>query len=276
MNKKLIITIKGTTLTLIFLLTITGCLTYNIQDRYRRYKFGVPAGVYLGDILVERMFEDEVEALVNSLNREILTKPRNAYLDSYTGQTLAEGYGKKIDVTATVKLIMNSEPHTVHQPFYITLDPEITEEVYKNINTKIGSYSTWFGGGNRGENIRIATYAINNSIVAPGDIFSFNDATKPRTPERGYKLAPIIVGGSVVPGYGGGICQVSTTLYNAVLNANLEVVERYPHSMPVDYVPPGKDATVSDYLDFKFRNNSNRFVLIKASAYNPLIVELWH
>jgi vancomycin resistance protein YoaR len=275
MDRRLIITIKGTTLTLILLLTITGCLTYNIQDRYRRFKFGVPAGVYLGDTLVEKMFEDEVRTLVNSLNQDLLAKPRNAYLDPSTGQMLAEDYGKKIDVFTTVGLVMNSEPHTVLTPFYITLDPEITEEVYQNISTKIGSYSTWFGGGNRGENIRIATYDINNRIVAPGDIFSFNDSTKPRTPERGYKLAPIIVGNSVVPGYGGGICQVSTTLYNAALNADLEIVERYPHSQPVDYVPQGKDATVSNYLDFKFRNNSNKFILIKASAYNPLIVELW-
>lgn len=98
----------------------------------------------------------------------------------------------------------------------------------------------------------------------------------PRDAEHGYELAPIIVGNTVVPGYGGGICQVSTTLYNAVRQAGLEIVERYPHSLPVDYVPSGMDATVSNHLDFKFRNNTERFILIRTASYGyVLVVEIW-
>ena len=98
----------------------------------------------------------------------------------------------------------------------------------------------------------------------------------PRDAEHGYRKAPIIVGDSVVPGYGGGVCQVSTTLYNAAKKAGLEIVERFPHSMPVDYVHLGMDATVSGYLDFKFRNNNNHYILIKTATQGYLlVVEIW-
>ena len=275
-RKVTILTIKGTTLLLLVLLFLSGCLTVNIRDSYRRLRYGVPAGVFLNDIPMERKLEEEVRFIVQALSREYLIRPRNAYLDPLSGEILPEQYGEKIDIQATVDLIMHSEPQTTHRPVLITLDPEITADILGNIRHRRGSFATGFGNGGRGENIRLAAQALHNYLLAPGEIFSFNEATGPRVPERGYKLAPIIVGGTVVPGYGGGVCQVSTTLYNAVLNAGLQVVQRFPHSRPVGYVPKGKDATVSNYLDFKFRNNTDRFILIKSSSYGyRLVVEIW-
>ncbi len=277
MKKIILFSIKGTTFSLIAVLLMTGCLAFNIKDNYSRLKHGVSRGVYLGDTLLEKMLEHEVADYVLSLSRENFVRPRNAYLDSSTGVILPEVYGKKIDFQATVKMIMEADPFTSHDPVYIGLDPEITADVYNKINNKTGSYMTGFGGGNRGENIRLATYLINNTLVAPGEVFSFNKTTTPRKGDkRDYRLAPIIVGGSIVPGYGGGICQVATTLYNAVKKAGLEIVERYPHSRPVGYVPRGMDATVSDHLDFKFRNNKDHFIMVKAADWGyRLVVEIW-
>ena len=130
-----------------------------------------------------------------------------------------------------------------------------------------GRYKTSFNPGekNRTINLKLAAAAINGQIIQPGKTFSFNKTVGPRTRERGYLEATIFVGGKKEQGLGGGICQVSSTLYNAVLNSKLKVVERHTHSLPVTYVPTGKDATVSyGYLDFRFQNNRNYPVKIQA------------
>jgi len=276
MKRLFLLNIKGTTISLITLLIMTGCLAFNIGDAYRRIRYGVASGVYLDGILMEKKLKEEVYDHILSIYNDYFIRPRNAYLDPRTGQMLPEIYGQKIDVEATVEIIMQAEPYTTHYPVIVPLEPEITVDIYRNINTVKGSFTTWFGGGNRGYNIRLAASAIHNYLLAPGEVFSFNRATMPRDVEHGYKLAPIIVGGAVIPGAGGGVCQVSTTLYNAVKRAGLEIVERFPHSRPVGYVPKGMDATVSDYLDFKFRNNKDKFIMIKTAAYGGrLVVEIW-
>lgn len=276
MKKIHLLSIKGTTISLIMMLIMTGCLAFSIGDNYRRMKYGVARGVYLNDTPMEKKLEPEVYDYVFSIGRDYFVRPRNAYLDPFTGQMLPEIYGQKVDVEATVEMIMKAKPYTTHYPVIVPLDPEITLDIYRNIRTRKGSFMTGFGGGNRGHNIMLAASSLNNYLLAPGEVFSFNKATMPRDAEHGYKMAPIIVGGSVIPGYGGGVCQVSTTLYNAVKRAGLEVVERFPHSRPVGYVPKGMDATVSDYLDFKFRNNKDRFIMIKTSAYGyRLVIEIW-
>ncbi|MEW6228312.1 MAG: VanW family protein [Bacillota bacterium] len=108
----------------------------------------------------------------------------------------------------------------------------------------------------RNHNIVVAASAIDGTVVQPGGVFSFDQAVGPRLASSGYKEARVISGGKSMPGIAGGICQVSTTLYNVALLAGLEIVERHPHSRPVDYVPPGLDATVSEgQYDLKFRNS---------------------
>ncbi|WP_407307688.1 cell wall-binding repeat-containing protein [Desulfosporosinus sp. SB140] len=131
----------------------------------------------------------------------------------------------------------------------------------------IAQYSTHFDATlvNRTENIRLAVKALNGKLLTPGERFSFNESVGERTAEAGYKEALIIEGNVFTPGLGGGICQVSSTLYNAVVLAHLEVLERHPHSLPVEYVPSGQDATVAfPTLDFKFRNSSDAYLLIRS------------
>lgn len=108
----------------------------------------------------------------------------------------------------------------------------------------------------RKHNIEVTLRSLNGTIINKGSVFSFNGKVGEPTIEKGYVNAPIIGdNGRPVPGIGGGMCQVSSTLYNAALQAKLEIVERHPHSKPVSYVPPGKDATVYVDKDLKFRNN---------------------
>ena len=121
----------------------------------------------------------------------------------------------------------------------------------------------------RKHNISLASKTLNNTIVDVGAEFSFNQTIGPRTEKRGYKTAKIISGGEFVDGVGGGVCQVSTTLYNAVIRAGLTVTEYHPHSLQVSYVLPSTDAMVnSGSADFRFVNNTNNPVIIQSSVLN--------
>jgi len=137
-------------------------------------------------------------------------------------------------------------------------NPKITASDLKGIDTVLSSYSTQFNNGNynRSENIRIAAASLNHILSQPDETTSFNALTGLRLAESGYQEAPVLIDGKSVPDIGGGVCQVSSTLYNAVLLANLKSVERTSHFYPSAYVPMGLDATVADHLlDFKFQNN---------------------
>ena len=115
----------------------------------------------------------------------------------------------------------------------------------------------------------LAVKAIDNVVVFPGESFSFNKVVGKRTASKGYMRAPVIVKGELAEDIGGGICQVSSTLFNAVDHTGVQIVERFSHSRKVPYVPPGRDATVSWYgPDFVFKNNLNQPILIKAKISN--------
>ncbi|MGE7054423.1 VanW family protein, partial [Paenibacillus glucanolyticus] len=131
----------------------------------------------------------------------------------------------------------------------------------------IGYYVTYFNSSNknRSHNIALASKAIDSAVVFPGETFSFNEVVGMRTIDRGYKRAGVIVRGELSEGVGGGICQVSSTLFNAIDRAGLQIVKRYSHSRNVPYVLPGRDATVSwGGPDFVFENAYNQPILIRA------------
>ncbi len=132
---------------------------------------------------------------------------------------------------------------------------------------KLSTYVTYFDGGNetRSHNIRLAAEKINGSILKSGETFSFNGTVGERTAERGFQSAKIIEKGEFVEGIGGGVCQVSTTLYNAALLCGCEICEYHPHSLSVSYVPPSFDAMVSgNYFDLKFKNVTTTTLYIRA------------
>jgi vancomycin resistance protein YoaR len=134
---------------------------------------------------------------------------------------------------------------------------------------EVASFETYFSPTNtaRAHNIQQVAALLDGHVVKPGEVFSFNHAVGPTTRAAGFDEAPIIVGGALQPGVGGGICQVSTTLFNAVFFAGLPVVERKPHSFFIDHYPIGRDATVSQgEVDFKFRNDTDQLLVINAAA----------
>lgn len=132
----------------------------------------------------------------------------------------------------------------------------------------IASFYTYYGesGAGRKHNVGLASRLIDGTIIAPEEEFSFNDVVGNRTEERGFKAAYIIQDGEFVEGVGGGVCQVSSTLYNAVLLADLTVTRVQAHSLPVSYVAPSFDAMVSSGSDFRFVNTLSAPITIKMSA----------
>ncbi|MCR4694156.1 MAG: VanW family protein [Pseudobutyrivibrio sp.] len=144
--------------------------------------------------------------------------------------------------------------------------------------TLVGAYTTNYNATeSRAINIKQAANNLNGTVVAPGQTFSATRAFKPRTAANGYVMAPIIVGTEHVPGMGGGVCQVSSTVHGAVKTAGLKIVERHAHSLPVYYIPEGWDATISGTAkDFKFVNTLDSNIIINADAQDgTLTVTLW-
>lgn len=151
------------------------------------------------------------------------------------------------------------------------VQPQVTTDAARNMGIKerISSYTTTYDAGNkpRVNNIHTLADAINGTLIAPGATFSFNGTVGPRTAAKGYQEAPAIVNGKLVPQLGGGICQVGTTIFNAVFESGLPVVERKNHSFYISHYPKGRDATVSwGGPDFKFRNDTSNWVLV-ATGY---------
>ncbi len=136
------------------------------------------------------------------------------------------------------------------------VEPHVTEKSLRARTRALASYSTSFDGSNapRAHNIALAASKISGTVLMPDEEFSFNDTVGQRTRENGFEEANVISGGEFVPGVGGGVCQVSTTLMNAALLAGLKVTESRPHSLAVGYVSPSRDAMVSEYSDLKFKN----------------------
>lgn len=173
-----------------------------------------------------------------------------------------------LDETKLVGELKNVRPlaKTLELPLQESA-PNVSQEAIKGIDdVVIGSYKTNFNPTVKGrvENIAISSNEINQIVLGPGDRFYFNLVVGERTVERGYQEALEIVNKEFVMGIGGGICQTSSTLYNAVANAGLEILEVHSHSRSVGYVPTGKDATVSwGGPDFKFMNNKDYPVIIK-------------
>ena len=133
----------------------------------------------------------------------------------------------------------------------------------------LSSFTTYFDGKNeaRSHNIRLASSLINKSVLKNGDVFSFNQTVGQRTSERGFQSAKIIENGEFVEGVGGGVCQVSTTLYNAAILSGCKIREYHPHSLAVNYVPPSRDAMVSGtFFDLRFENTTGSTIYITSSA----------
>ena len=212
-----------------------------------------------------------VEVIASSLERESV----NATLDAFDMDTLTFSYregesGVRVDRVKLERDILSAiekeEQDAVVTVETETIPPEITA---KDLEGRFGLMSTFTTNTttdrDRNKNIDISAQALNGQMVSPGETLSFNGCTGKRTYEKGYREAHAIVGGVLVDDTGGGVCQTSSTLFNAVVRADLEIVKRYAHSWPSIYVPKGEDATVNwPNRDFVFRNSSPYPVFIRA------------
>ena len=209
---------------------------------------------------------------IDKIHDEIYCEPQNASVTKNPYKISAEkdGIDFAISIDEAKELASNKDASEIYIPLKY-IKPEITiadlgEDIF---GTKLGTSTTIYDSTNfnRSTNIDIACERINGTILEPGETFSFNKVVGERTAKNGFKEALIYNGGEVDYGLGGGICQISSTLYNAVLKANLEIVERKNHSMTVSYLPIGQDASVSyGSVDFKFTNSRTYPIKIVATA----------
>lgn len=183
--------------------------------------------------------------------------------------------GTKLDVEGSVQMIMdyvenewNKENSTITLPVE-TDYPRGSKEELSRVKDVLGTFTTSYStsGPSRSQNVANGAKLINGTVLYPGDTFSTYEVVSPFTTANGYEMAGSYLNGKVVDSLGGGICQVSTTLYNAVLLSELEVVERSNHSMIVTYVDPSADAAIAGtYKDFKFKNDTEAPIYIEGTT----------
>lgn len=187
-----------------------------------------------------------------------------------------KGYAMDIDKTAPkVEEMLEQNTGGIIEPEVTVTEPKVTKVDNEKVTDLIGSYNTSYSANaaGRNENLRVGCNNIDGTVLAPGEVFSMNVGLGPQTYANGYKDAGVYVNGKVEQGVAGGVCQVTSTLYNAVILAELEIVERYPHSMTVGYVPLGRDAAVAgDYKDLKFKNDTEYPIYIEAYARDGKVV----
>ena len=220
------------------------------------------------EIQTEHCKKKEID--IEKIHSEIYKKPKNAYYTTNPYRIYKEEIGLDFDMSIEQAKKLLLEDKDEYEIQLKTINPQIKlsdldSGAYPDL---LSTFTTKYGtsDANRNTNIALAAKSINSVVLMPGETFSYNDLIGECSTKTGYKAATIYLNGELSTGIGGGICQVSTTLYNAVIRANLEIVERRNHSLGVTYVPSGQDAMVSiGTQDFKFKNN--RDYPIKVVAY---------
>lgn len=271
----------------------------SIEERYDQYERLKMKDVYSfeADFLDdEGELPEEVKATIRSeleknLKDKVYIEPKNATIKRENGkfEVGAEKNGRELDLDRAVDIVVDfitinkGDDIQIQTPIKESAETpvkdvqaKVTSEQVSQIGDLIGQYSTKYSGsGSSGRvtNMRVAASRLNGTVVYPGETFSTNKCFGESTPENGYKLAGAYINGKLDEDYGGGVCQVSSTLYNAVLRAELSVVERANHSLTVGYVPRGFDATLAgDYIDFKFKNDFDIPVYIESYLSNNQVV----
>ncbi|MGL5634527.1 MAG: VanW family protein [Sarcina sp.] len=209
--------------------------------------------------------KDHINETLKNLNFQIQVNPKNATLN-IKGEEIVAIEGEKgfsLDIEKSMEIIdgnisgdINNSESVLELPIK-EIEPKIKSDMIKDINGKFSSASTSFNTGDlsRNTNLKIATQQVNGTILLPGEEFSYNEVVGERSTARGFKAAGAFSGGEVVQSIGGGICQISSTLYQAIMKSGIESTERYNHTMSVSYAKPSEDATVAwGYLDYKFKN----------------------
>lgn len=266
---------------------VYGEETYDIANLMEEKLNGLLDEIYTGEAkesytLDTTGLEEAVKAQAAAAAAKWDKAPKNGSISGYDAATdtfLFDGEetGLSVDqekLAADIQSALTSKKFdSVIQVTAQQVEPEISAEAAKEKYKTIGSYTTkTTANKKRNTNIRLASEALNGTIVQPGEELSFNDTVGERTAAKGYQGAAAYNNGEVVEEIGGGVCQVSTTLYNAVLRAGLEISVRRSHTFEPSYVTPGQDATVSwGGPDFKFINNSATPIGLRASYADQVV-----
>jgi vancomycin resistance protein YoaR len=178
--------------------------------------------------------------------------------------------GVALDVSATRKALLAAALRPsprVAKVHVSTAQPQLTtrEAQAMNITAQVGGYETIYGGDpNRIHNVQLVAKLIDRTVIAPGATFSFNETTGARTPEKGFREAPVIINGELQTGLGGGVCQVSTTVFNAAYEAGVKITARTNHALYISHYPTGRDATVNyPDTDLRFINDTGHWLLLR-------------
>lgn len=235
------------------------------------------------DTVIECPVRDgKVEDLdLDAVYQEVYKQPENATLDPENNYQIKEAVkGIRFDVDKAREMLDSAEEGSTVTVELITEEPEVTTADLKEhlFSDKLASYTTEVRGTeNRKDNIRLATEKCNGAILLSGDTFSYNDMVGEQTAETGYKLANATLDGQVIQAYGGGICQVSSTIFAAALYANLNIKERWEHEFVSSYIAAGMDAAVAwDMLDLKIGNNKDYPVQFEIVYEDDILtVNIW-
>lgn len=249
----------------------------NIDDLREKYVSKLTDSQYNQDVIeVPVIYKEASKIDIDKIHEEVYKEAKDASFttEPYAVFPSANGIDFAVSIDEAKKIIAEEGdsftiPLKILYPNIKTND--IGNEAFPDTLAEFSSnYAT--SNANRTTNIALASSKINGLVMMPGDVFSFNDIVGKRTPQAGFKVAGVYVNGQVTNDYGGGICQVSSTLYNAVLRANLEIVYRTNHQFIVGYVPISTDATVSwGAPDFKFKNSRNYPIKIVITNSNKNI-----
>lgn len=256
----------------------------NLIKRYKDLK-----DIEQGNVVLPLAFTYDVDKINELVSGDVSAyniAPVNATIKRENGKFIYtdEVIGSKVNIEGTVKVIEDTIKNWNRQDIIVeaVMEEDIplyTREIVEQCNTILGDFTTEYASSAEGRAANLANGArlINNTVLYPGDVFSAYEVLTPFTEKNGYYIAGAYLNGQVVDSVGGGACQVTTTLYNAVLAAELEVVERQPHSMTISYVDLSRDAAIAGtYKDFKFQNNTDAPIVIEASTRDRRITfKLW-
>ncbi|MBN2247318.1 MAG: VanW family protein [Coriobacteriia bacterium] len=234
-----------------------------------------------GPVLEAYIASDEVSATILPLVAEVGRPAKNASFSTSAGTVTivpAEDglVADAVDLTAKLEVLLTGDAERRAELTMRRVEADLTTEEAGQLGIveRISTFTTEYSASNkpRVNNIHTLADALDNTLVAPGETFSFNGTVGERTAAKGYEEAPAIVNGKLVPQLGGGICQVNTTLFNAVFFSGLPVVERRNHSQYISHYPKGRDATVSwGGPDFKFQNDTPDWILIATGYTNSSV-----
>ncbi len=223
------------------------------------------------DIPVEKRKPNPIN--IEKIRNEIYKEPKDAYVERNPTKVHVEEDGIDFGISLEeAKKLIQEDKEEYEIPLKITqAKKKLSDLGEEAFSEQIATFSTIYDASarNRAHNVELATKKINGIIIRPGETFSYNKTVGSRTIEAGWKEGTAYIAGKVVPSVGGGVCQVSSTLYNTALLANLEITERTNHTFTVDYVAASRDATVYyGSLDFCFKNTRTYPIKIVATAQN--------